>query len=214
MRFGVFVLLLALALGVASSPALAQSTTAPPGKSKEAKDEHAKHPPKDKGQAEDDDDEEEPDNGPADDDGEPAEDEEPGVDDGEAGQPGDADDGEETDGGDEGGAGPADRERPAGGSGPVDDNDVPGNFTDSGGGEAGLAPVTALDEEAVGASSKGAPVAAEAEVTFEEEGAALSRSLGTEASPGVLALFVFLALALFVGIGGGMRALHGRIRQG
>ena len=75
--------------------------------------------------------------------------------------------------------------------------DLPGDLTDGGEGDAIL-------------GGGGVETAGE----FEDEGFAISASAAAGASPPVLALFALLALGLLVGLAGGLRALHGRIRDG
>ena len=56
--------------------------------------------------------------------------------------------------------------------------------------------------------------AADAESIGELEGESLVPSAAADASPPVLALFALMVLCLLVGLAGGLRALHGRIRGG
>jgi hypothetical protein len=56
--------------------------------------------------------------------------------------------------------------------------------------------------------------AVEALTESQEGDAALSLSTAASVSAGVLVLFVFMALGLLVGLLGGVRALHGRLRDG
>ena len=203
MRLGVFLLFFAIILATASPPAAAQlSPPAPPDVEKPGKDgkppKKVKKPP------------------PGGEEGDP---------DGEEGDP----DGEEGGtGGEEGGTGGESGSRESGGysgpggedpagldrstndsgsadedgtsflasqSGCLEDCDPPGDLTDRVEGDAIL---SAADAEPAGA--------------LEDDG--LSSDAAAVAGPLVLALFALMGLLLLAGLSGGLRALHGRIRDG
>ena len=224
MRLGVFLLFFAIILATASSPAAAQlSPPAPPDVEKPGKDgkppKKVKKPP------------------PGDEEGDPdGEEGEPGGEEGEPdGEEGDPDGEEGGTGGEEGGTGgeeggtggesgsresggysgpggedPAGLDRSTNDSGSADEDgtsflasqsgcledcDPPGDLTDRVEGDAIL---SAADAEPAGA--------------LEDDG--LSSDAAAVAGPLVLALFALMGLLLLAGLSGGLRALHGRIRDG
>ena len=205
MRLGVFFLFFAIILATASPPTVAQLSPPPPPdvekpvkKEKPPKGDEPKPP---KG------DEPKP---PEGDEPKPPEGGEEGGAEGEKGgaegEKGDPDGREVGPGGDD----PAGLDRSTNGSSSGDEDglsslvghagcseecDPPGTLTNRGEGEAIR---NADDAESIG----------------ELESESLVPSAAADASPPVLALFALMVLCLLVGLTGGLRALHGRIRGG
>ena len=229
MRLGVFLLFFAIILATASPPAAAQlSPPAPPDVEKPVKKgkppKEAKKPPP-KGE------EGEPDGEEGDPDGEEGEpDGEEGEPDGDEGDPdgeeGDPDGGEGGTGGEEGGTGgesgspesgghsgpggedPAGLDRSTSDSGSVDEND-PSYLANQTGCSEGCDPPGALTDRVEGDTILSAADA-------EPAGAPEDEGLSSDAAEAtlVLAPFALMVLLLLVGLAGGLRALHGRIRGG
>jgi hypothetical protein len=221
MRFGVFFLFFAIILATASPPTVAQvSPPPPPGVEKPVKKEKPpkgdeQKPPKGGEPKPPEGGEPKPPEGgepkpPEGNDPKPPEGGEPkppegGEEGGPEGEEGDPDGKEVGPGGDD----PAGLDRSTNGSSSGDDGlsslvshagcseecDPPDTLTNRGEGQAIR---SAADAESIG--------------ELEEE--SLVSSAAADASPPVLALFALMVLCLLVGVAGGLRALHGRIRGG
>ena len=207
MRLGVFCLFFAIVLATASPPTVAQlSPPPPPGVEKPVKKEK---PPKG--------DEQKPPKG-----GEPKPPEggEPKPPEGNDPKPPKGDEPKPPKGGEEGGpdgkeVGPGDDD-PAGldrstnGSSSGDENGLSSLVSHAGCSEECDPPGTLINR----GEGKAIRSAADVESIGELEGESLVPSAAADASPPVLALFALMVLCLVVGVGGGLRALHGRIRGG
>ena len=222
MRLGVFLLFLAIALAAASPAALGQpSPPQPPDVAKPGKgskpDKPAKKPDKgakpDKGGEE---------AGPGDD-----EEADPGGD--EEADPGED---EEAPGDEEGGPVPEDGNDEQGETGGESGADIGPVGNDSAGADRSTNGFSSADEggPTVLVSDAGCPeecdppgnltdggepgaiLASDAAGEFEREAGARSPLAAAGASPAALALFALMVLGLLVGLAGGLRALHGRIR--
>jgi len=217
MRLGVFLLFFAIILATASPPAAAQlSPPAPPDVEKPGKDgkppKKVKKPP------------------PGGEEGDP--DGEEGDPDGEEGEPdgeeGDPDGEEGGTGGEEGGTGGESGSRESGGySGPggEDPAGLDRSTNDSGSadedGPSYLASQTGCSEDCDPPGALTDRVerdailsAADVEPAGALEDDGLSSDAAAVAGPLVLALFALMGLLLLAGLSGGLRALHGRIRDG
>ena len=217
MRLGVFLLFFAIVLATASPPAVAQLSAPPrPDVEKPVKKEK---PPKGN--------EQKP---PKRDEPKPPEGEEPEPPEGEEPKPPEGEEPKPPEGGEEGG--------PEGEKGDPDGRDVDAGDDDSAGldrstngssseDEVGLSSLISL----AGCSEKCDPPdtatnrgegeailrTANAESIGELEDDSLAPGAVADASPPVLAvsaLFALMVLCLLVGLAGGLRALHGRIRDG
>lgn len=223
MRLGVFLLFLAIALAAASPAALAQLSppslpdVAKPGKGPKP-DKPAKKPDKepkpDKGGQE---------AGPGDDEeAVPGDDEEGGPGDEEGGPvPEDGNDEDGETGGESGGG------ESGADIGPVDNDSAGSDRSTSGsssadeGGQTALVSDPGCPEECdppgdlTYGGEPGAILATDVAGEFENEAGARSplAAAAAGASPAVLALFTLMVLGLLVGLAGGLRALHGRIRD-
>ena len=219
MRLGVFFLFFAIILATASPPTVAQLSPPPPPdvekpvkKEKPPKGDEPKPPKGDEPKPPEGDEPKPPEGDeptpPEGDEPTPPEGDEPKPPEGEEGGP----EGEKGDpDGEEVGPGGDDRaglDRSTNGSSSGDEDglsslvshagcseecDPPGTLTNRGEGEAIR---NAADAESIG----------------ELEGESLVPSAAADASPPVLALFALMVLCLLVGLAGGLRALHGRIR--
>jgi hypothetical protein len=214
MRLGVFLLFLAIAFATASPAALAQLSPPPlpdvakPGK--EAKpDKPAKKPDKeakpDKGgqKAGPGDDEEA---GPGDEEGGPVPEEDGNDEDGDTGG--------ESGGGESGAdTGPVDND-PAG-----SDRSTSSSSSADEGGPTALVSDAGCPEECdppgdpTDGEERDAILATDVAGEFENEAGARSPLAAADPSPAVLVLFALMVLGLLVGLAGGLRALHGRIRD-
>jgi len=229
MRLGVFLLFFAIILATASPPAAAQfSPPAPPDIEKPVKKgkppKEAKKPPPKGEEGEPDGEEGDPDGEEGDPDGEEGDpDGEEGDPDGEEGDP----EGEEGGtGGEEGGTGgesgspesgghsdpgedPAGLDRSTKDSGSADE-DAPSYLASQTGCSEDCDPSGAVTDRVEGDAILSAADAAPAGA-LEDEG--LSSDAAADARL-VLAPFALMGLLLLVGLAGGLRALHGRIRGG
>jgi hypothetical protein len=109
-----------------------------------------------------------------------------------------------------GGQDPAGADRSTNGSGSADDGGPSSSLSDAG------CPGGCDLPEALTAGGEGDAILsarAEAAGEFEDEAYALSASAAADANPTVLALLALMTLGLLVGLAGGLRALHGRIRS-
>jgi hypothetical protein len=209
MRLGVFLLFFAIVLATASPPAVAQlSPPSPPAVEKPVKKEK---PPKGNEQKPPKGNEPKP---PEENEPTPPEENEPTPPEGgeEAGpedEKGEPDGKEVGPGGDD----PAGLDRSANGSSSTDEDGLSSLVSHAGCSEECDPPGT-LTNRGEGEASRGA---ADAESIGELEGESLVPSAVADASPPVLAVFALFALmllCLLVGLAGGLRALHGRIRGG
>jgi hypothetical protein len=233
MRLGVFFLFFAIFLATASPPAVAQlSPPPPPEVEKPVKKEK---PPKGNEQKPPKGDEPKPPEGeepnpPEGDEPTPPEGDEPTPPEGDEPNPPEENDPKPPEGGEDGG--------PEGGKGHPDGKEVGSGGDDpagldrstngsSSGDEDGLSSLVSHAGCSEECDPPGTPTnrgggeanrnAADAESIGELEGASLVPSAVADASPPVLAvfaLFALMVLCLLVGLAGGLRALHGRIRGG
>jgi hypothetical protein len=222
MRLGVFFLFFAIILATASPPTVAQLLPPPPPdvekpvkKEKPPKGDEPKPPKGDEPKPPEGDepkppegDEPKPPEGdepkpPEGDEPKPPERDEEGGPEGEKGDP----DGEEYG---PGGDDPAGLDRSTNGSSSGDEDGLSSLVSDAGCSEECDPPGT-LTNRGEGEAIRNA---ADAESIGELEGESLVPSAAADASPPVLALFALMVLCLLVGLAGGLRALHGRIRGG
>lgn len=220
MRLGVFLPFLAIALATASPPALAQLSPPPlpdvakPGKGGKP-DKDTKKPDKEAkpgkgGQGAGLGDDEEA--GPGDEEGGPVPEEGGSVPE-EGGNDEEGETGGEPGGGESGAdIGPAGKD-PAGPDRSTNDSGSPDE-----GGPTALASDAGCPEDCdrpgdpADGGEPDAILAADVAGEFENEAGARSPLAAADASPAVLALFALMVLGLLVGLAGGLRALHGRIR--